>query len=71
MSPLSRSIAWGVPLALVAVHQVVAPRGAEVRAGLPLELWVRLAWIAVAWVYLVWFARTVWTGESDGAEAAE
>ena len=63
-------IAWGVPTALIAAHQFVAPGGAEVRGGLPLELWTRLAWIAAAWAYLLWFTRVVWTG-AEGGENGE
>lgn len=59
-------IAWGVPIALIVAHQIVAPQGAEVRGGLPLELWTRLAWIAAAWAYLLWFTRVVWTDGEDG-----
>ncbi|MEC8494717.1 MAG: hypothetical protein VXZ39_07335 [Planctomycetota bacterium] len=54
-------IAWGAPMALIIAPQSVAPRGATIWFGLPLELWTRLAWIAAAWVYLLWFTRVVWT----------
>ena len=65
-------IAWGVPIALIVAHQIVAPQGAEVRGGLPLELWTRLAWIAAAWAYLLWFTRVVWTGaEGEGESESE
>ena len=65
-------IAWGVPIALIVAHQIVAPQGAEVRGGLPLELWTRLAWIAAAWAYLLWFTRVVWAErKSKGDSEAE
>lgn len=61
-------VAWGVPLALVVVHQVTAPRGASLWLGLPLEWWVRIVWIAAAWAYLLWFARAVWQVEAEPSE---
>lgn len=68
MSGLRPLIAWGVPLVLIVAHQTLAPRGASVWAGLPLELWIRLGWIVAAWVYLLWFTRVVWPpeGEAEG-----
>jgi len=61
-------VAWGVPVALACIHQWVAPRGATLWLGLPLEWWVRLAWIAAAWLYLLWFARVVWQVEPEPSE---
>lgn len=62
-------VAWGVPVALACIHQWVAPRGATLWLGLPLEWWVRLAWVAAAWVYLLWFARVVWQVEPEPSES--
>lgn len=62
-------VAWGVPVALACIHQWVAPRGATLWLGLPLEWWVRLAWIAAAWLYLLWFARVVWQVEPEPSES--
>ena len=62
-------VAWGVPVALACIHQWVAPRGATLWLGLPLEWWVRLAWIAAAWQYLLWFARVVWQVEPEPSES--
>ena len=62
-------VAWGVPVALACIHQWVAPRGATLWLGLPLEWWARLAWIAAAWLYLLWFARVVWQVEPEPSES--
>ena len=62
-------VAWGVPVALACIHQWVAPRGATLWLGLPLEWWVRLAWIAAAWLYLLWFARVVWQVEPEPSKS--
>ena len=72
MSGPQTLLAWGAPLALIVAHQFVAPRGASVWGGLPVELWTRLAWIAAAWVYLLWFTRVVWTDrEGEGNSETE
>ncbi|MEC7232812.1 MAG: hypothetical protein VXW31_07735 [Planctomycetota bacterium] len=63
-------IAWGAPVALIVAHQLVAPRGATVVGGVPLELLTRLAWIAAARAYQLWFTRAVWT-DREGAENSE
>jgi hypothetical protein len=64
-------IAWAVPIALLLIHQIAAPRGGELWLGLPEEWWLRLGWCAVAWVYLAWFARAVWTDEEATDGGAE
>ena len=61
-------VAWGLPVALACIHQWVAPRGATLWLGLPLEWWVRLPWIGAAWLYLLWFARVVWQVEPEPSE---
>lgn len=65
MSTALRWLALVVPALLVVLHLTVAPQGARVALGLPLELWVRLAWIVLAWLYLLLFARLVWRAEGE------